>query len=332
MKSPKVSIMIPTYNQQKYIVRAIESALSQDYENLEVVVSDDGSTDDTRVIVNEFIEQLGDSRIKYCRNHENIGILRNYQKTLYDYVDGDWVINLDGDDFFIDSKFISTAIKLIKEDGAIALVFGNYCEYSEKTSRSIEILNRGLPRLMEANDFLLRYSTDKIFWNHNSIIYKRSNAMQLGFYFDAMVPRNDWESFLRLIINHRVGFIENISAAWVQHESNETRRVDINKYLNNFSLIRGVCLFALNNGVDKLLVKKFSKNMFYRSARGSSIAYVRNGDFKGLVLFLSRVYKEDPLLPFRVIFNPGVISRAFLSLNPSLYTAVKRFIRKFSAT
>jgi len=128
MELPKVSIMIPTYNQQQYIVRAIESALSQDHENLEIVISDDSSPDDTQAVVRAFIEKSGDSRIKYFRNPNNIGILRNYRKTLYDYVEGDWVINLDGDDFFIDSKFISTAIRLTREDAGIVLVFGNYCE------------------------------------------------------------------------------------------------------------------------------------------------------------------------------------------------------------
>ena len=330
MESPKVSIMIPTYNQQQYIVRAIESALLQDYENLEIIVSDDSSSDDTQAVVREFIQKSGDSRIKYFRNSDNIGILRNYRKTLYDYIDGDWVINLDGDDFFIDPKFISTAIRLTKEDADIVLVFGNYCEFSQKTSKSIEILNKGLPRVMEGKDFLLRYSNDSISWNHNSILYKRSNAIRLGFYWDELVPRNDWESFLKLIINNRVGFIENISAAWVQHESNETRRIDIKKYLNNFVLIKGICFFAKNNGIGEDFVHKFSRNMFYTFTRGSSIAYIRNNDFKGLAVFLSRASKENRLLPFRVIFNMGVIARAMISFSPSLYTAVKKFARKLS--
>lgn len=329
MELPKVSIMIPTYNQQQYIVRAVESAMSQDYENLEIIISDDCSADDTQTVVRTFIAESGDSRIKYFRNPDNIGILRNYRKTLCDYVEGDWVINLDGDDFFIDPKFISTAIRLVREDTGIVLVFGNYCEYYQKTSKTIEILNKGLPRVMEANDFLLRYSNNGIIWNHSSILYKRKNAMQLGFYWDEMVPRNDWESFLRLIINNRVGFIENISSAWVQHESNETNRIDIKKYLNNFVLIKGICLFASNNGVDEDLIHEFSKNMFYSCTRDSSIAYIRKNDFKGLALFLSHAYKEDWLLPMKVIFNPGVIVRTFLSFSPSLYTTVKKFYRKF---
>jgi glycosyltransferase involved in cell wall biosynthesis len=322
--------MIPTYNHQQYIIRAIESALSQDYENLEIVVSDDSSTDDTQAVVRGFIEKSGDSRIKYFRNHDNLGILKNYRKTLYDYAEGDWVINLDGDDFFIDPKYISTAIKLTKEDDNIFLVFGNACEFYQKTSNFIYILNKGMPRIMEAENFLLRFSTDGIFLNHSSILYKRSQALEVGFYWDDIVPRNDWDSFLRLIINNRVGFIENIASAWVQHGSNETRRTDIKKYINNFDLINGVCLFAKKNGYEESFVRRFSVNMFYKYARDCSIAYIKNRDFRGLALYLSYAYREDWLLPIKVIFNPGIIARFFLAFNPSLYAIVKKVTRKLS--
>src|ERR1700750_911157 len=129
MNHPKVSIMIPTYNQGKYIVRAIESALSQDYSNLEGVISDDNSTDDTNEIVENYLLYKKHFRIKYFRNKENIGILQNYRKLLYEIASGDWAINLDGDDFFADSSFISEAVKLISESKGVVLVFGNYCEY-----------------------------------------------------------------------------------------------------------------------------------------------------------------------------------------------------------
>ena len=77
MDLPKVSIMIPTYNQQKYILRAIESALSQDYENIEIVIVDDNSPDETQAIVEAYLSKKNDTRIRYFRNQENIGIIKN---------------------------------------------------------------------------------------------------------------------------------------------------------------------------------------------------------------------------------------------------------------
>ena len=330
MYFPKVSIMIPTYKQQKYIIRAIESAFLQDYPNLEIVIADDNSPDDTQAIVEDYLYKKNDLRIKYFKNKGNIGILRNYQKSLYDYASGDWVINLDGDDFFVDPSFISEAVKLTLEDEAVVLVFGNYCEFYQDTAKTVNIMNKNLPRIMSGEDFMMRYSSEKTYWNHNSILYKRENAVRLGFYWDEHVPRNDWESFLRLIINNHVGYIKNISAAWVQHESNETRRLDIKKYLNNYALIKGISAFALTGGVDGSKVRKWTRNMLYRSTRGSCIAYIRNRDFHGAAIFLSHAYKESRVLPLKVIFNPGVVLRALLSVSPSFYTRAKALARKFS--
>jgi glycosyltransferase involved in cell wall biosynthesis len=330
MNFPKVSIMIPTYNQQKYIVRAIESALSQDYLNIEIVIVDDNSMDKTQAIVENYLCQKNDSRIRYFRNKENIGILRNYKKSLYNYTSGDWVINLDGDDFFIDPSFISDAVKLTLEDDSIVLIFGNYCEYYQNTEKTINIMNKNLPRIMSGEDFMMRYSKEEISFNHNSILYKRLNAIQIGFYWDEYEPRNDWESFLRLIINNRVGYLKNISAAWTQHESNETRRIDIKKYLNNFLLIKGIANYAKKNGFDEALLDRWIRNMLYRSTRGSCIGYIRNKDFQGAAVFLTYAYKESWILPFKVIFNPGLIIRSLLIVNPSLYTKVKTLVRKLS--
>jgi glycosyltransferase involved in cell wall biosynthesis len=327
---PKVSIMIPTYNQDKYIVRAIESALSQDYPNFEIVISDDKSPDGTKEIVEKYLECKKDSRIKYFRNSENIGILKNYKKSLYEYASGEWVINLDGDDFFVDNKFISEAMKLIFENKSIVLVFGNYCEYYQNTSKSVNIINKNLPRIMDDGDFLMRYSKSEISWNHNSIFYKRSNAIQLGFYWHESIPRNDWESFLRLVINNKVGYINNISAAWTQHEFNETRRIDIKKYLNNYSLIKGISAYASINGMDESRIAQWRKNMFYKSTRGSCIGYIRNRDFRGALIFLSYAYRENWFLPFKVILNPGIILRIFLSISPSFYLKMKSLSKQFS--
>ena len=60
--NPKVSIIIPTYNSSKYICESIKSAVSQTYDNIEIIVIDDGSTDNTRIIISDFIKN---GKIKY---------------------------------------------------------------------------------------------------------------------------------------------------------------------------------------------------------------------------------------------------------------------------
>ncbi len=107
---PKVSVMIPTFNQAHLVGEAIESALAQTYENLEVIVADDASTDDTPEVVGDF---TNDPRLSYYRNSTNLGRVANYHRTLYERATGDWVVNLDGDDYFTDQEYIYTAIQYI---------------------------------------------------------------------------------------------------------------------------------------------------------------------------------------------------------------------------
>ena len=113
---PKVTIMIPTYNQEDYIGEAIESSLNQDYPNLEVIVSDDFSKDKTGIIAKKYET---DTRFRYFRNARNLGRVGNYHHTLYDLATGEWVINLDGDDFYTDNRYISRLMKYVSSDPKI---------------------------------------------------------------------------------------------------------------------------------------------------------------------------------------------------------------------
>jgi glycosyltransferase involved in cell wall biosynthesis len=324
----KVSIMIPTYNQAHMIVRAIRSAIDQDYKNIEVIVSDDCSTDSTFQVVHEFIESTGETRVFYFRNETNLGILRNYHRNLFGHATGDWVVNLDADDFFVDPAFLSKAVALAGSDPDIALVFADYCEHDETSGRRIAIRNADHPAIMTDVKFLDLYAEDRIVWNHNSIVYDRRRAMQVGCYWDKDVLRNDWESFLRMIVGRKAARLDCIAAAWVQHGANETRRLDMTKYLNNFILIDGVTAHARRQGLEPGFLNRWHERMIAGSARSSAVAYLRARDYRGLARFLRHVQARAPGLPRRLLTEPKFIARAFLASNARLYTAVKRLIHR----
>src|SRR5664279_476625 len=88
--NPSVTIMIPAFNQADVLGTAIESALLQDYPNLEVVVSDDCSADGSEEVTKKYV---ADVRLNYFRNSKNLGRVGNYRRALEHYAKGDWVIN-----------------------------------------------------------------------------------------------------------------------------------------------------------------------------------------------------------------------------------------------
>ena len=98
-KTPLVSFCIITYNQEKYIEEAINSALNQTYDNMEIIISDDCSTDDTPNIIKRVCEKYnGPHRIVININEQNMGIREHCNKILYSIAKGEILLLAGGDD------------------------------------------------------------------------------------------------------------------------------------------------------------------------------------------------------------------------------------------
>ena len=107
MSSPLVSICIPTFNRGSKIWRAIESSINQTYGTLEIVVSDNASTDNTADVLSKYAGR--DSRVKCFSNKKNIGSGRNFLKCA-EYASGDFVQML-GDDDWLSRNYIEECVK-----------------------------------------------------------------------------------------------------------------------------------------------------------------------------------------------------------------------------
>jgi glycosyltransferase involved in cell wall biosynthesis len=117
---PLVSIGIPTFNRAEMLKRSIESALNQDYENVEVLISDNASTDQTESFCNYYCEM--DSRFKYFRQPRNRGPADNFSEVLK-YSTGQFFMWL-GDDDWIDPGYVSAGVQQLLDDPAMSLVSG----------------------------------------------------------------------------------------------------------------------------------------------------------------------------------------------------------------
>lgn len=117
MENPLVSVIIPVYNREKYIVKALESACRQSYRNLEIVVVDNKSTDTTWEILKEW--QKKDPRILIYQNESNIGPVLNWGRG-FDLAKGKYVKILWSDDWMA-PEFIEEALQLFDERTAFVL-------------------------------------------------------------------------------------------------------------------------------------------------------------------------------------------------------------------
>jgi len=97
---PLVSVIIPSYNHARYIATAVESVLAQTYSNIEVIVVDDGSSDDTEAVVTPF---LRNERVRALFNRENRGQSSVIKQGL-EMASGDFVSFLPSDDWYLPDK------------------------------------------------------------------------------------------------------------------------------------------------------------------------------------------------------------------------------------
>ncbi len=117
---PRVSIGLPVYNGERYLRQALDSLFSQSFEDFEVVICDNASTDDTREICQHYVER--DDRFKYFRQPENLGAARNYNDA-FSRARGPYFKWMAHDDMIAPS-FLERCLQEFNNDsGSIVLVF-----------------------------------------------------------------------------------------------------------------------------------------------------------------------------------------------------------------
>ena len=101
MANPKISVILSAYNEEKFISKAIESVVNQTLKDIEIIIINDGSTDNTLDIINSYAEK--DNRIVVI-DQENIGLGASRNKGMK-IAQGEYVTFLDGDDWFTEEAF-----------------------------------------------------------------------------------------------------------------------------------------------------------------------------------------------------------------------------------
>ena len=131
MKEPLISVVIPTFNRLELLKKALSSALSQTYKNLEIIITDDKSTDGTR----EFCENLSDPRIKYVINETRAKSPNGNKNNGFDHATGEFICLLDDDDELYETA-IEECLEFVKQ-GYDAVFADCVCEIDGKISAKI---------------------------------------------------------------------------------------------------------------------------------------------------------------------------------------------------
>ena len=249
--------MIPTYNQASFITKAVESALAQDYPNTIIVVADDCSSDETQAVLANYIQS---DKIRYHRNVTNIGRVANYSYCLYQLAETDWVINLDGDDYFTNNHFISAAIEAIQQEGEQQVLFYQGVNILKSGKKETPLFSKikSEREMFTGIGHFLNFFRIKSF-SHMSTVYNRPKALQSGFYKKDAISA-DIFSFLNMCLQFdtdKVIISNTIAGVWVQHNNNISKNYNPKTHIQNLKLFKILYRIAINKGLNKLKCSKW---------------------------------------------------------------------------
>ncbi|MGD0283389.1 MAG: glycosyltransferase [Dissulfurispiraceae bacterium] len=212
---PTLSIIVPCYNHETFIVECLNQIRAQGFDDYEVIVLDDHSSDRTAAVVTEFIRKTGDQRFRFFQNEANLGSTRNFNKGL-NLALGYYTCFVSGDDFW-DTDFIATVMSVILE-GRLDFAF---CRTAiiNASGKEIGLIPAGQPVFHNSNEIFIAMLNGNIIAGH-SIIFRTAALQQSGYFDDSFVYLSDWEFFIRLCRDSRGAFVNRKLAFYRIHGSN----------------------------------------------------------------------------------------------------------------
>lgn len=205
-----VSIIIAAYNGEKFLAAQLESIVHQSYANIEIIVLDDGSTDNTRKILDQYAAQYKNIQLHF--NTTNLGYIKNFEKGCQ-LASGNYISFCDQDDVWEPDK---TAI-LMQAIGNYPMV---YCDdlFVNGTLESMDKKHSDLKNL-SSFDNCLYFATDNCVGGHNLIM--RKEIFVAAFPFPIVMPHDLWCAFIACFYGG-IQYVDKPLVKWRQHENNIT--------------------------------------------------------------------------------------------------------------
>ncbi len=216
MFSPKVSVIIPTYNRANILGQAIKSVLAQTYSDYELIVIDDGSTDDTRKIIEAFSGKV----LYLWQSNKGVSSARNHGIRMSR---GDYIAFLDSDDSWSHDK-LDLQVKYLDSHPGVGLVFADavleHENGGEFQKRSDLVYRGGSPSLKH---LLLANPIPCL-----TVMVRRQCLDEVGLFDESLTIGEDYDLWLRVSKRCHIGHIGKVLAHYRVHSSNALG-VDIDK-------------------------------------------------------------------------------------------------------
>ncbi len=270
MTVPLVSVIIPTYNGSRFIRETIQSVIGQSYSKIEIIVIDDGSTDNTPDIV----KSINDPRLIHIQQaNSGVSMARNRG---IDISRGDYIAFLDHDDVWLPHK-LERQLQLFKEDPNIAMVYADTFIIDENNS----IINTYSHKIKFYRGMIFKELFFSCFITILTVVIKKSVFLEVGPFLPFKIGE-DYDLFLKCAAKYPIDYIDEPLAKYRVHESNYSKNyetevsecIEIFDFWRNQKNIKG---YDIN-----VLINKATINTYYNAFKN---ALRKRRDFKGAIKY-----------------------------------------------
>lgn len=188
-----VSILIPCYNSERFILDSINSLLKQDYENIEIIIVDDGSTDDSLRIV----ESIKDVRVHvYSQSNSGACVARNIA---FEKCHGDYIMYFDADDL-INKSYVSSLVKCLRDANDLSIATGEWDRFRTDLSEA------SFRKLSVYKDYDCAFNLLLDMWNTGEVLTCSSYLVPrklieiVGGWDESVLKNQDGEFFSRILM------------------------------------------------------------------------------------------------------------------------------------
>lgn len=276
--SPKVSVVITCYNYAKYLKESIDSVLGQTFRDFEVIVINDGSTDNNDEVIGPYLDK---ERVVYIKQ-DNKGQACAKNNGIWN-AKGKYIAFLDADDYWEPEK-LEKQVPILDSDPCIGVV---YCAAKFMDDEgNLTLLDKRLKYLQPKRGWVTKYLLFDNFVPFSSSIVRREVFDKVGLFDESLRMSIDWDLWLRSSVHFKFEYVdEPLMVYRVGHPGQMSKNSDMRKYFSNIVYKR----FVENNPqyINMMLRRQIEQ---YNLTNSGFFYQTRNNLWASSVLFLKAFF------------------------------------------
>lgn len=291
--NPMVTILMATYNGERYISEQLESILAQSYRNIELIIADDCSTDNTYGILKQHAKKYPNIQIK--GNKKQLGLVKNYEQLLKS-AEGDYIAFCDQDDVWSEDKVLRAVEALQREDNTKPLMFHSDLEV---TDENLKLLN---PSYFKLRSY--KFRDEKVLeaivgrcgvMGNTMVINQKLKTIVLPFP-EELKAHDYWVALINELYGKRLTSEETLLRYRLHHTNSSNRLQDIVGQRCSFSCLSRakVNLPYFSSNRDKILKELLKRYELTGRDRDIVLKFIDYLEFeKNRPYLISLIFKYD---------------------------------------